>query len=163
MPRRRKWARNNVVVESLAAKQVIDVKKEDVEANPVGQVHELDEVTQYVQALAAEWDGIRGESKWWKFWQRSTAHVYKATKFLLQSIDGLVMLVDEVVDLAGPDKKATVLNAVDVLYDYVVREAIPIWMRPVSGKVKDYIIHTLVSTAIDWMVQKYREGSWRKA
>ncbi len=161
VPRRRKRCRNKVVVESLAF-EVINMDPEDVEANPVGEVYECEDVTKYVEALAAEWDGVRGETSWWRFWKRSTAHMYKATKFLMQSLDGLVMLVDDLTDLSGPNKKATVLNAVDILYDYVVREAIPIWMRPIAGRVKDYVIHTLVSTAIDWMVDKYREGAWKK-
>jgi len=160
--KRTKKMSSAVVLETLDLGKVIDIKPEEVEANPIGQAYESEEVKIYVEALAAEWDAIRGDTKWWKFWNRSTAQLYKATKFLMQSIDGLVMLVDDFVDLAGPDKKATVLNAVDVLYDYVVREAIPIWMRPVAGKIKDYIINTLVSTAIDWMVQKYREGAWKE-
>ena len=66
------------------------------------------------------------------------------------------------VDEEGADKKATVLVAVEKLYDYVIREAMPIWLKPFSGLIKKHIIFGLLSPAIDWIVQKYREGDWRK-
>ena len=53
------------------------------------------------------------------------------------------------------------MKAVDFLYDYIVREALPIWMRPFAGKIKEYVINVLVSASIDWIVSKYREGIWK--
>ena len=75
------------------------------------------------------------------------------------ALDDLVVTVATVV-IAGPDKKATVLDAIDRLYDYTVREAMPIWVRPIASPVKQYIVYVLVSNAIDWMVAKYQNGSW---
>jgi len=151
--------KENLSIEAFALSQVAGMEK--TEADPIGDVKPVKEVDTYVATLIEEWTNIRGERTWWKIWQRTTAGLYKATKFLLNSIDGLIWLVDDLVDL-GPDKKATVMNAVDILYDYIVREAIPIWMRPFAGRVKSYIMSVLVSTAIDWMVAKYREGAWKE-
>jgi hypothetical protein len=61
----------------------------------------------------------------------------------------------------GPDKKATVLAAIDHLYDFVGREAVPVLLRPFASKIKNYIIYTLVAASIDWIVNKYRHGEWR--
>ena len=75
-------------------------------------------------------------------------------------LDDFVVTVSTVI-ISGPDKKATVLNAVDRLYDYTVKEAMPIWMRPFAAPIKHYIVYVLVSSAIDWMVLKYQSGSWK--
>ena len=83
--------------------QVIGIEKE--EANPVGEVKEVPEIDVYVQALTEEWDKVRGERVWWKFWQKTASGVYKATRFLLNSLDGLIILIDDLVDL-GPDKES---------------------------------------------------------
>lgn len=135
--------------------------------NPIGEVYQLPEVEEYLVTLANKWEDEVVSSidkKWydhfmfWK-WGRSIS-LHATTKFLIGALDELINIVDDKIDL-GPDKKATVLNAIGRLYDYVIREAIPIWLRPFAGRVKDYIINTLISTAIDWIVEHYRNGSWR--
>jgi hypothetical protein len=54
-----------------------------------------------------------------------------------------------------------VLNALEKLYDYVIREAMPFWLRPISGTVKNLILSVIISSAIDFVVDKYRNGNWR--
>ena len=138
------------------------------EPNPVGEVHHVDAVEEQLIALAAQWDEQLEEQVWrwyyyampWK-WGRKV-NLFQVTDFLLKSLDGLIAMIDDKVDL-GPDKKATVLNAIDRLYEYVIKEALPIWLKPIAGKVKNYIIFTLVSVAIDWIVDKYHNGEWRDA
>ena len=146
-------------IKSMAEDQVADVEK--LTPSPVGEVKMNPEIFQYIQTLIDEWNKIRGSVTGSKFWSKSMAGMHKATQFLLRSIDGLVVLVDDLID-KGADKKATVLNALDTLYDYVVREAIPFWLRPFAGIIKNYVIFTLASSAIDWIVSKYREGTWNK-
>lgn len=133
----------------------------DLEPKSVGAVRLLPEINEYLSVLVEKWNIIRGQTSSWKFWSTTTYGMHKAIKFLLLSIDGLIQLVDKLIE-SGPDKKATVLNAINTLYDYVVREAIPFWLRPFAGVIKNYVIFTLASTAIDWIVSKYKEGSWRK-
>lgn len=155
----RKLSRNKVMIQSLAEFHMLAV--ENSVPDPIGTAHtDLEDVNTYLETLKAEWDKIRGKVSPWQFWKKTVGGMHKATRFLLQSVDGLVMLVDDLVDI-GPDKKATVLHALNMLYDYVVREAIPLYMRPFAGKIKDYVIYTLASAAIDWIVMKYNEGSWR--
>jgi hypothetical protein len=134
------------------------------EPNPIGEVHEVPEVEEHLVALAEAWDAQKeaeGGSVWYKPWTWfRKSNLVKVTNFLLMSLDELIGMVDDVID-TGPDKKATVLNAISRLYDYVIKEAMPIWLKPFAGRVKDYIIFTLISSAIDWIVDKYRNGSWR--
>jgi hypothetical protein len=83
----------------------------------------------------------------------------QATNFLLRSLDDLIAYVDQIIDL-GPDKKATVMEAVSRLYDLVVREALPIWLSPVASRMKILVLEEVISPAIDWIVAKYRAGVW---
>ena len=127
-------------------------------SNPVGVVHSLDSVEIKIAQYSRMWDEARGRRSFW----RPTVNLSKVTNFLLFALDGLVTTVGAEV-IAGPDKKATVLDAVSRLYDYTMREAMPIWMRPFAAPIKDYIVYVLVSSAIDWIVAKYQSGSWRAA
>lgn len=137
------------------------------EPNPVGLSHEVPEVEEMLVALADQWDNEilkPAKKKWYEhlmFWRWGTKVSLSAvTKFLIGALDDLIGLIDDKLEL-GPDKKATVLDAIDRLYEYVVREALPIILRPITGKVKNYIVYTLISVAIDWIVDKYRNGEWR--
>jgi hypothetical protein len=125
-------------------------------ADVVGEAKRIEKVESAVALLKAVWDSRQQK----RSFRLSTSGMSSVTNFLLLSLDMLVKVVDEAV-LIGPDKKATVLDAVDRLYDYTVKEALPIWLIPVAGPIKAYVIHILVSSAIDWVVSKYRDGSWR--
>lgn len=127
-------------------------------ADPVGQVHVVDSVEVMLEDLKKHWDDSRSGRSFW----RSGVSLSKVTSFLMYALDGLVNAVNEAV-ITGPDKKATVLDALDRLYEYTVREALPFWLRPVASPIKSYVIYVLVSNAIDWMVFKYRQGSWSAA
>lgn len=126
-------------------------------ADPVGVPHEIESVERMLEDLKRVWDGQKSKRSFWGV----GSGMGKVTNFLLYSLDGLVTVVNEAV-IPGPDKKATVLYALERLYDYTVREVMPIWLRPIASPIKSYIIHVLVSSAIDWMVMKYKEGSWSK-
>lgn len=129
------------------------------ETNPIGEPKILDEIQIYVNSLAGEWDDIIKEkaTSWWKGTKTSLVQV---TKFLLKCLDELIKFVDGLID-SGPDKKATVLAAISALYDYIIKEAMPIWLKPFAGQIKQIIIYTIISTAIDFIVAKYKDGSWR--
>lgn len=124
-------------------------------ADPVGKAHTVDAVESMVLDLKRLWDERKSKRSLWG----SATAVSRATNFILCALDGLVNAVSDAA-MPGPDKKATVLSAVDRLYEYVVREALPIWLVPIAGPIKSYIVYVLVSSAIDWLVSKYRSGSW---
>jgi hypothetical protein len=124
-------------------------------ADPVGQIHLVESVESMLVELKRFWDEQRSSRSFWK----GGVSLSKVTNFLMYALDGLVNAVNEAV-ITGPDKKATVLDALDRLYEYTVREALPFWLRPVASPIKSYVIHVLVSNAIDWMVLKYKQGSW---
>ena len=137
------------------------------DANPIGTIHDV--LDEKVQHFIAVWDGEQPNleettSSWWKFWTwfktRSTT-LMKVVSFLINCMDEFILAVDGFIDLEGKDKKATVLFALEQLYDHIVKEAMPLWLKPIAGKVRHVIIYVIISYMIDFMVEKYREGLWR--
>lgn len=98
-------------------------------------------------------------------WQQETIlenkkiTIKQVTTILLVALDKFINLA-EVLISNGPDKKTAVLSSMDKTYDYIVKEALPIWLKPFASSIKYYILYVLVSATIDWIVVKYKEGSW---
>jgi len=135
----------------------MEVQVRDV-ANPIGENKTDEAINDYIEVLAAEWNEVKEKSPWWKFWQRLS--MVRVTDFLLNSLDELITYADQVIEI-GPDKKATVMDAINRLYDLIVKEALPIWLSPFASKTKELILQEVISPAIDWIVAKYRSGNWQ--
>lgn len=129
------------------------------ESDPVGVAHVDENIENFIKTMAEIWNEDKEISAWWKIWERIS--ISKVTNFLLAVLDDLIAYVDDVLE-SGPDKKATVLAAIDSLYDIVIIGALPIWLKPFSSAIKKYVIQEMISPAIDWIVDKYRNGEWRK-
>ena len=116
-----------------------------------------------VEQLIARWAEENPVSGGWfsRFKTRVKVSFSKITRFLMDSLDELIVIVENLVDL-GPDKKATVLNAIAKLYDAIVATSLPVWLRPFSPMIKKFVIDVAISSAIDFIVGKYRSGSWNK-
>jgi hypothetical protein len=116
----------------------------------IGQIHEIPEFENKIQELTQDWNN-----------QTEKVNLYKITNFLLGSVDILVCTIDDLLD-KGIDKKVTVLMGVEKLYDYIHSSPlVPLWLKPFLSVIRSYIIYTLISIFIDWMVAKYRQGQWR--
>jgi len=134
-----------------------------LQANPVGVPTNL--LDEKVMSLKALWDqenaARKANSKWWKIWSKTKEGLTASISFLINCLDVLVTHVDQFKDIEGKDKKATVLLAAALLYDYVVANTLPIWLKPFSSKIKDMVIYVALSYAIDFIVEKYRSGTWK--
>lgn len=126
--------------------------------NPVGTPQRVAEVEKRVEFYKGLWDAERGNKSLWGH----KVNLSKATSLILVALDDLVVVVAGSA-LSGPDKKATVLFAIDGLYNYAIGGLLPIWAVPFAGLVKKYIMDVLISIAIDWIVSKYQNGGWRPA
>jgi len=124
-------------------------------ADPIGTAKSSNILTDFIAEMTTKWEDIKAV-----IGKKMT--MIQGTKFLLECMDHLVLLAANL-DLSNPDKKATVLAAVSTLYDYVVKEAAPLWMRPIAGLIKNFVIYTLLSVLIDWTWSKYKNGNWLKA
>lgn len=125
-------------------------------ANPVGIAYKVEDLENKIAQYAAAWRDQKSKKSLW-----SSSDFSKATTFILYALDDFIITVMAVV-ISGPDKKATVLDAVSRLYDFTAAEVLPIWMRPIAMPIKQYVIYVLVSVAIDWIVTKYRDSDWKR-
>jgi hypothetical protein len=124
--------------------------------NPVGKVCQIEEINLKVEEYKKMWnDMIHAKSIW-----KSKVDLSKVTVFMLLVMDDFVNIISTKA-IPGADKKATVLDALDKVFEYVVKEAVPVWLKPFISPLKNYVVYILMSTAIDWMVDKYKNGSWR--
>ena len=136
------------------------IKMLSVEPNPVGEFQEKDEIKVYIEEASNEWSSLQVEEKESSKWNIfGKSNFVKITKFLIYCLDGLIMLVDRLIE-GGPNKKATVLLAISDLYDYVVKDSMPMYAKPFAANIKNFVIYTIISIFIDYIVSKYREGSW---
>lgn len=90
-----------------------------------------------------------------------SAKVSGAISFMLCAMDDLIVAAMEAA-ISGPDKKATVLEALGRLYDFIAPDILPIWAKPFSVPLRNFLINVLLSVAIDWTVAKYKESHWRR-
>lgn len=128
--------------------------------NPVGVSQIDDYLKAFIETMKSRWDAEKKTSRWWKFWQKVS--LSRVTIFLLNCLSEIIHYVDEKLE-SGPDKKATVLDVISTLYDYTIREAMPIFLKPFSSKIKDVIVNFVISAVIDWLVDQYKNGDWRKS
>lgn len=128
--------------------------------DPVGDPVQDDAINDFVKVKMAEWDETREQIRWWQVWKRIS--FTPVTNFLTQALDDLIAYVDDYIDTKGADKKATVLIAIGTIYDYIAAEALPVFLKPFAGSIKNYVINEVISAMIDWIVDKYRNGDWRK-
>jgi len=131
--------------------------------NPIGEAHNV--LDAKIATYQAMWSQISDapKSNWWNVitnWATRREHLIKAVGFLLGVLDDAISSINGFVDLPGPDKKATVLRVLGEVYDFVVKEIMPIWLRPFSGLVRKFVIEVCASILIDWIVKKYKDGLW---
>jgi hypothetical protein len=122
--------------------------------DPVGTPVANAAITDFINKLKNGWDVAKSQIS-------GKVTMVQVTKYLLGALDELVKLVNSVLtNVGGADKKATVLAATAIIYDYIVVQAFPFWMKPFSGQIRNFIIYTVMSIAIDWIVSKYNNGTW---
>ncbi len=130
-----------------------------ITTNPVGEVKIIDQMEEFLNGLLEKWLEENPPTPWWRVWSKAKIGFVKITAFLLNGIDELIKLAESLIE-SGPDKKATVMDAISRLYDLIIREAIPIWLKPFSPAIKNFIINVVISYAIDWIVEKYNNGAF---
>lgn len=81
------------------------------------------------------------------------------TQFIINALDEAIKYAQlNMTD--GAEKKAFVMLVISRLYDTTVGANLPYWLYPFASSVKNVIINVIVSNAIDWIVQKYKDGQW---
>ena len=129
----------------------------ELEVHPLGEVQNDENVTLFIQSMSQKWDEAKPKKK--RFWNKIKPSV--ATKFLIYVLDAAVIFVSSFA-IQGADKKATVLHIFERVFDNVIKEMLPFWIRPLAKVIKTYVLGYLISCIIDWMIEKYKNGSWRQ-
>lgn len=127
-----------------------------MEPNPVGvsHIHLLDKnITKVIE----DWNQENPSPSWWG---RLKGQWIKAVSYLISAIDYFIDSIDNALP-HGPDKKATVMDAVTKVYDVIVPGLLPIWLKPFNKRIKQFVIHVVVSILIDFVVGKNRGQSFR--
>ena len=128
--------------------------------NPLGEDrHVLGNKT---EEIIARFDEAKTEVPWWKCWAKIRTSYIEVTSYILNTLDEFILEMEKFNDLSGPDKKATVMSAIEKVYDHIMRDALPIWLKPFNPMIKKVILGVIVSYAVDWIVEKYHNGMWSK-
>lgn len=118
----------------------------------------LNSVEAFLENLKAEWNDSDDPGKaGWFFINK--VRLVTGTIFIIDSLDRMIQFVEDLIP-AGEDKKAAVMLVVGNLYDYIVVQAFPIWLKPFSGAIRKVIVEILIGSMIDFFVGKYRAGAW---
>lgn len=134
-----------------------ELKIQSLESDEVQEV--LNSLDAYLTHLRDEWDaeddtGGRG----WVAINRT--RLINGTSFIIRSLDRMVQFVEDLIP-EGKDKKAAVLLVTTNLFDYIVVQAFPLWMKPFVPTIRRIIVQVVVASMIDFVVGKYRENTWR--
>jgi ABC-type cobalt transport system substrate-binding protein len=127
-----------------------------MEVNPVG-VADVEVIRDRIDEVIEAWMVDHPEVKSW--WRRISVGWIEVVGFLVKAGDYFIKTIDKVLD-SGPDKKATVMAAMEEVYDYIVPNLLPIWLKPFSGQVKNFVFGVLINFIVDYFVGKYRAGEW---
>lgn len=143
-------------VEALQVVEILEASGNPV--NPIGNEKSTVDINSFLNILKKKWDDLAVSLK-----ETGTFSFKSAVKFLVFSLDALIIFSENVLPgETGADKKATVLMGVGILYEYVLKQFLPLWLRPFATSIQTFVVGTLCSIAIDWIVSKYKNGSWVK-
>ena len=124
-------------------------------------VFEVQDVLQkleiYLNDLKIRWNQENKASRSWFKMPRS--YILKATTFIVSTLDELITFVEPIIP-EGSDKKASVMAVVSKLFDYIVIQAFPFWLKPFAGAIKTILVGIIISQLIDFIVDKYNFGYW---
>lgn len=126
--------------------------------NPIGNIINSDQVKNVIAEMKSAWEAVKVKAAWWNVWAKT--NLVPNVNFLLSCIDKLIIFVEQFENASGTDKKATVLFAAGQVYDFVVMTDLPLVAKPFAMSIRGFVINTLVSEAIDWIVDKYNSGSF---
>jgi len=131
-----------------------------IDPNPVGKSH-VGILDPQVKKVIALWEKDNPKPRWYQFWKRIQGGWYLAVRYIIAAVDFFIREIEDKLD-NGPDKKASVLAALGQVYDAIVPFVLPIFLRPFNTQIKIFVIDVVASLLIDFIVGKYRDGSWHK-
>lgn len=119
----------------------------------------LGKLEAYIVDLKTRWDQENPVSKSW--WKVPRSHILNATKFIINCLDELINFVEPIIP-NGADKKEAVIAVAANIFDYIVVNAFPVWLKPFSAMIKTIVVDVIINAMIDFIVAKYNAGFWKQ-
>lgn len=95
-------------------------------------------------------------TSWFKI---SVNYLILSSNFLLNITDILVNHFKSF-DIPGIEKKQKVIEILSDVFEFVSSTTIPVAYKPFTPLLKTVIINCVLSAMIDFIVNKYKKGSW---
>ena len=131
------------------------MEKRQLSTDEVQEV--LQNLEDYLNDLKTRWDSEGVTDKGWLFMART--RIVKGTAFIINCLNELIQFVEDLIP-DGKDKKAAVMSVLEKLFDHVIYEAFPIWLKPFAPAIKKIVLDVIIGVAIDFIVGKYNAGIW---
>lgn len=96
-----------------------------------------------------------------KFANIGTKNINECIIFMLDCLDDSILQVESL-PISGKDKKLIVISIILNIYVVVISKNLPIYLKPFDSLIKFIVIQLIVSKLIDFIVNKYNGGLWRK-
>lgn len=117
----------------------------------------LNKLELYLSDLKIRWNQENPGTHSWFIVPRS--YILQATTFIVNILDELITFVEPIIPEGG-DKKAAVIAVTSKLFDYIVVQAFPLWLKPFTGTIKQIVVGIIINHLIDFIVAKYNSGYW---
>lgn len=111
----------------------------------------------YLSDLKIRWDQENNVSKSW--FKMPSNYILKATIFIVSTLDELITFVEPIIP-EGKEKKASVIAVTSRMFDYIVIQAFPFWLKPFAGIIKTILVGIIINHLVDFIVSKYKTGYW---
>ena len=111
----------------------------------------------YIVSLKNQWDLQHPKSSSW--FSLNKRYILECTVFLVSMLDDLIVFVQKHIQ-KGSDKKTVVLSMSSDVFDHIVVQAFPVWLRPFAPAIKEIVVSIVISQLVEFIVKKYKEGSW---
>jgi hypothetical protein len=119
----------------------------------------LQQLAAYLEDLKTRWQQQNpGNNSWWGIHR---TYLLTASIFVINAVDELIQFVETLVIPTGADKKAAVLAVCNELFDFIIAQAFPFWLRPFAPTIKEIVVNIVLSSLIDFIVAKYNAGYWK--
>lgn len=119
----------------------------------------LSKLEKYLDSLKKQWDVAHPKSKSWFTLSRN--YILDCTIFLVSVLDDLIIFVQHHVE-KGSDKKHIVMSMSSDVFDHIVLNAFPIWLKPFASIIKEIVVSIIISQLVEFIVKKYKDGAWKQ-
>lgn len=119
----------------------------------------LNSLETYIVDLKARWDQENPQIKSW--WKIPRNHILITTKFIIDCLDELINFVEPIISV-GSDKKLAVMIVTGKIFDYIVVNSFPLWLKPFVPTIRMIVVNIVVDSMIDFIVEKYKSGFWKQ-